>query len=317
MTPSLDIVIVNWNTGDQLRDCLASIVAAARHSFALSRVVVVDNGSRDGSAKGLGDFPLPLTLICNRKNRGFAAACNQGARESDADYLLFLNPDVRLYPNSLTRPLRFMEEPANARIGICGIQLVDESGRVDRSCARFPTLGMFVGKMLGLTRWLPGVFPNHAMTEWDHEESRCVDQVIGAFFLIRRSLFERLSGFDERFFVYFEEVDLSYRAARAGWSSYYLTEARAVHRGGGSSEQVKAMRLCYSLQSRIRYGFKHFGRPSAVGLALGTLLLEPLSRLGLAAARRSPCSAKETLQGYAMLWSAIPRRLVQQGDGSE
>ncbi|MDP9366947.1 MAG: glycosyltransferase, partial [Chloroflexota bacterium] len=135
------------------------IAAATRHSFALNRVVVVDNGSRDGSAEGLGDFPLPLTLICNRENRGFAAACNQGARESDADYLLFLNPDVRLYPDSLTRPIRFMVEPANARIGICGIQLVDESGRVDRSCARFPTLRMFVGKMLGLTRWLPGSSP--------------------------------------------------------------------------------------------------------------------------------------------------------------
>ncbi|MDP9473628.1 MAG: glycosyltransferase family 2 protein [Chloroflexota bacterium] len=316
MSRSLDIVIVNWNTGGQLRACLASIAAAAQDGFVLNRVVVVDNGSKDGSAEGLQDFSVPLMVLRNRENRGFAAACNQGAQGSAADYLLFLNPDVRLYPDSLARPIRFMEEPVNARIGICGIQLVDESGRVDRSCARFPTPRMFVGKMLGLTRWLPRVFPTHAMTEWDHGENRGVDQVIGAFFLIRRSLFQGLNGFDERFFVYFEEVDLSFRAARAGWSSFYLADARAVHRGGGSSEQVKAMQLFYSLRSRIQYGFKHFHRPSAVGVALATLLLEPLPRLGVAAARRSPSSALETLHGYALLWGSIPRRLVPRSDGS-
>ncbi len=314
MTPSLDIVIVNWNTGDQLRDCLGSIATAALDGFVLNRVVVVDNGSQDGSAERLADLPVPLTLCCNRENRGFAAACNQGARGSHADYLLFLNPDVRLYADSLARPLRFMEEPANRRVGICGIQLVDEDGWVDRSCARFPSPGMFVGKMLGLTRWLPGIFPNHAMTEWDHGESRKVEQVIGAFFLVRRSLFEALCGFDERFFVYFEEVDLSYRAARAGWSSFYLADARAVHRGGGSSEQVKAARLFYSLRSRIQYGFKHLGWPSAVGLALATLVLEPAARLGLSVARCSPRSVIETLQGYAMLWEAIPRWLAARGN---
>lgn len=316
MTASLDIVIVNWNTGDQLRACLASIAAAARDGFTLHRVVVVDNGSRDGSVEGLEDFSVPLTLLRNRENRGFAAACNQGAWSSDADYLLFLNPDVRLFDDSLTRPIRFMQELANARIGICGIQLVDEGGRIDRSCARFPTTEMFIGKMLGLNRWLPGNFPHHAMTEWDHGENRQVDQVIGAFFLVRRSLFEALNGFDERFFVYFEEVDLSYRAARAGWSSFYLADARAVHRGGGSSEQVKAARLCYSLRSRMQYGFKHFGLPSALGLALATLLLEPVSRLGVAAVRRSPRSAIETLHGYAMLWENIPFRLLPREGGS-
>ncbi len=118
MSRSLDIVIVNWNTGGQLRACLASIAAAAQDGFVLNRVVVVDNGSKDGSAEGLQDFSVPLMVLRNRENRGFAAACNQGAQGSAADYLLFLNPDVRLYPDSLARPIRFMEEPVNARIGI-------------------------------------------------------------------------------------------------------------------------------------------------------------------------------------------------------
>jgi hypothetical protein len=139
------------------------------------------------------------------------------------------------------------------------------------------------------------------MLDWNHAESCRVDQVMGAFFLIRRDLFESLGGFDERFFVYFEEVDLSFRAHEAGATSYYLANCQAFHKGGGSSEQVKAKRLFYSLRSRILYGYKHFGILSGTAVLLATLLFEPFTRLLLALCRGSMQSITATVEAYWFL----------------
>ena len=306
----LDIVIVNWNAGQQLRDCLESIASSHCCDMYVGRVVVVDNASLDGSAEGLDDISLPLELIRNPTNRGFAAACNQGARGSTADYLLFLNPDTRLFGLSLTRPLQFMDQPENQRVGICGVQLVDEGGVVVRSCSRFPSPGILSARLLGLSHLFPSRFRTQEMREWDHSESRRVDQVIGAFFLIRRTVFEELEGFDQRFFVYFEEVDLSYRAIQSGWFSFYLTDVQAFHRGNGTSDQVMAARLFYSMRSRILYVFKHFSVSAALGLTLGTLIIEPVVRLASLAGRGSVQGVLDTLKGYAMLWWAAPGLLL-------
>ena len=304
--PKIDIVIVNWNSGEQLHDCLRSITAVSRDGFGFSNIIVVDNASTDGSADRLYNLDLPLTVIYNDNNRGFAAACNQGAAISRADYLLFLNPDMRLFENSLSIPIAFMERPENQHIGIVGIQLVDGSGCVSRTCARFPTVKQFFAKMLGLDRLFPRVFPGHFMVEWDHKDSREVDQIMGAFFLVRRNLFEVLGGFDERFFVYFEEVDFSLRARQLGYSSFYLAEAQAYHKGGGTSEQVKDVRLFYSLRSRIIYGYKHFSWIAATILMIGTIIVEPLSRIVLGVAHRSGCEIAETCRAYRMLWGSMP-----------
>jgi GT2 family glycosyltransferase len=129
-----------------------------------------------------------------------------------------------------------------------------------------------------------------------------VDQVMGAFFLVRRSLFEDLKGFDERFFVYYEEVDFARRASTLGWSSFYLAQAQAFHSGGGTSRQVKAKRLFYFLRSGILYAFKHFSPIAASLVLFVTLLLEPLSRTALAVVRRSWSSLPETWSAYLMLY---------------
>jgi GT2 family glycosyltransferase len=306
VTVAIDIVIVNWNAGRQLRECLASIAATQREGFTVKRVVVVDNASRDGSTAGLGDVALPLTIMHNPVNLGFAEACNIGARDSTAEYVLFLNPDTRLFADSLSKPLAFMEHPKNQGTGIVGIQLLDANGQVSRNCVQFPTPGRIFFKSLGLDRLFPRLFPNYVMTTWDHGESRQVDHVIGAFFLVRRFLFASLKGFDTRFFVYLEDLDFSLRASQAGWSSFYLAEAQAYHRGGGTSEQVKATRLFYVLRSRILYGYKHFPWTAATGLLLTTLLLEPLVRLGFALTKGAVTEVRETLQAYCLLWSTFP-----------
>ena len=309
--PRLDVIIVNWNAGLHLGACVESLAGSSRSSFDLDRVVVVDNASTDGSIDRMpaGQFPLPLTIIRNDQNRGFAAACNQGARATQADFLLFLNPDVRLLLHSLDDAVDFLESGAARDVGICGIQLLDDRGDIARTCARFPTTGRFVAKMLGLDMLFPRTFPGHFMTEWSHGQTRDVDQVMGAFFLVREPLFRALAGFDERFFLYFEEVDLSLRAHREGWRTVYLANTQAYHRGAVSSEQIRARRLRYSLRSRILYAYKHFGGWSATALLASTLAIEPFSRLIRALGHGSASQISETLAGFAMFFTDVPQIL--------
>jgi len=297
---SVDVVSVNWNSGAQLAACLASLARTDRSGFRLGRVVVVDNASSDGSA-AVACPELPLEVIVNPTNRGFAAACNQGARGSTSDYLLFLNPDTVLESQSLARPIAFLESAEGAGAAVCGIRLVDDNGTVTRSCARFPTVGALLATACGLDRLLPGWFPGVVMRDWDHLTSRTVDHVIGAFYLTRRAVFQSLGGFDERYFVYLEDLDYSRRASLAGWSSYYLATAQAYHRGGGTSDQVRARRLAYLLKSRLHYADRHFTRAGAAAVAAATFAVEPLVRLAAALARGAFGQARETLEAYCML----------------
>jgi N-acetylglucosaminyl-diphospho-decaprenol L-rhamnosyltransferase len=308
---TLDIVIVNWNTGRQLSSCIESITLADRGSVVLNRIVIVDNASTDRSVENISKPSLCLHLIRNDENRGFARACNQGAEGSAADFLLFLNPDTVLTADSLRRPLEFMQSSENTNVGIAGIQLVDSRGKVSASCSRFPTARRLLAEIFGIDHIFPSA--GQKMADWNHSESRAVDQIMGAFFLVRRNLFEILSGFDERFFVYFEEVDFSFRARAHGFSSYYLADCKAFHKGGGSSEQVKAKRLFYSLRSRILYGYKHFGVLSGTAVLLATLLFEPFTRLFFSLCRGSVRGIAATIEAYWFLVRALCLGSTRQG----
>lgn len=306
----LNIIIINWNAGAQLSHAISSIIN--HHNNLVSSIVVVDNNSTDDSlarVEKLGNLPFDLQIIRNAENLGFGAACNQGAALTKGEYLLFLNPDTCLFENSLSVSMAFMQQPENAEVGVVSIQLVDENGQIARSCARFPQVGMFVAHALGINR-LPGLkHLNMHMEDWGHDTTATVDHVIGAFYLIRRTLFESLGGFDERFFVYFEDLDLSLRAQHAGWRTVYLADAQAFHAGGGTSQQVKSHRLFYSLRSRLLYGFKHFKRSQAWVLLVVSLGLEPISRMAFSLVRGTPRDVLNTLNAYGMLFHDLPNIL--------
>ncbi|MBK8166435.1 MAG: glycosyltransferase family 2 protein [bacterium] len=276
------MVIVNWNAGSSLRECVDSVAACS--AGRVDTIVVVDNGSRDGSADELEGRP-DVKVVRAGRNLGFGRACNLGAREAGSEYLLFLNPDAMLRPATLPAVLAYMDGSAAGDVGICGVQLLDANGRVARSCSRLPTTGRLLAQTVGIDRFVPrlGCF----MSEWDHAETREVQQVIGAFYLVRRPLFARLGGFDERFFVYFEEVDFALRAARAGWRSVYFTDAQAFHAGCGTTAQAKARRLFYYQRSRWLYARKHLPTAGAGAVLALTLTAEPFARTvgGLARAR--------------------------------
>ncbi len=307
---SLDIVIVNWNAGGQLLDCIRSLEALQTEPvFQVSRCVVVDNASADHSADELGPFPFDLAFVRNLENRGFGSACNQGAAIGQADYVLFLNPDTMMFPDSLAKAISFLENPQNRRIGILGIQLVDKDCNVQPSAGRFPTPESLIYQMIGLDRIWPARFPPFAQTDWDHKESREVDLVQGAFLLLRRAAFDELKGFDEQFFMYFEDVDLAHRAREAGWSIWYFAEAQAFHRGGGVTESIKADRLFFWLRSRAQYAAAHFGKLTCAAVVLTSLSLELVSRLLWNLARLSGLHLVDTLRAYRKYLVALPELL--------
>ena len=312
--PTVHIVIVNWNTGMHLGVCIRSIEAAAAEDLRIRAVTVVDNASHDGSIDSVESAVLPLEIVRNSRNVGFAAGCNQGAGRSDADYVLFLNPDTQLRPETLSKVVRFMESDSAAGVGICGAFVVRPDGSPAISCSRFPTLRTFVGAMTGLDGRFPRLFPPHHLLPSETPTSRPVDQVIGAFFFVRGHLYTRLGGFDERFFVYFEDVDFSLRARQCGFGSYFLREAQVVHLENVSSNQVPSERLLYSLRSRLLYARLHWSRSGAWLLTGLTLVLELPARVVTAALRRDKAAVRSTLRGYLGLVSWI-RRGMRPGAG--
>ena len=305
MTPpeaQFDIVIVNWNAGDQLNACVDSIYRFERGLVA--KIIIVDNASTDGSPELVAQGPK-TDLARMDRNLGFAKACNVGAGRGSAPFIIFLNPDTLLFEGALEAVHGFMSSAAGEAHGLCGVQAVDESGRIHRDCAHFPTPGFYLAHSLGFHKLFPRLVRDHFMTEFDHRSSRAVDQAIGAFNAIRRELFEQLGGFDERFFVYMEDVDLALRAAQSGMPSYYLAEAKIFHRGGGTTRQIRATALFYNLRSRIIYAYKHFSGPAALAVLGSTLLTEFVSRMGQALLHRSWGDARSTASAYWMLWSDL------------
>lgn len=293
----IDVIIVNWNAGQQLLECVQSVIANG--AGLVAKIIVVDNDSHDGS-----ELPLlamaQVHLIRAGANLGFGKACNLGAANSTADFLLFLNPDAQIGPKTLSRVDAFMQSDAAKKVGIVGVQLLEGSQHVARSCSRFPTPLSMISRASGIDLVFPRL--GSAMAEWDHKTTREVDHVIGAFYLIRRACFERAGGFDERFFVYIEDLDLSFRAKMSGWKTIYLADVQAFHAGGGTSSQVKAHRLFYSQRSRLQYAFKHFTIGGSLAVLLATLILEPPARILQAALRGSIQGVGEIARAYGWLW---------------
>ena len=298
----LDIVIVNWNSGGFLERCIKSVYTCSIvHSF---NIIVVDNGSIDGSMKNIPVADREILVEC-KINHGFAKACNLGASKSHGEYILFLNPDTVVLPDSIERATMLLA--GNSDIGIVGVRQLSDNGDLLHSCSRFLRLRYLLNDLFGLTRLFPSRIKHSTiMFEWDHSRSSIVDQVMGSFMLMRRRDFEMVGGFDERFFVYFEEMDLAKRFLEAGLKSYYLNDVSIYHYGGGSSEKVKDKRLFYNLSSRVLYARKHLSRIEYSLIILTTLTVEPFARIINSLLFKWELSeSTNTLRGYYMLFRWI------------
>jgi GT2 family glycosyltransferase len=300
MPSKVDIIIVNWNTGELLNECLNSIKKYEKGY--ISSIIVVDNNSEDSSHICSLNYDK-VNLISLKNNLGFAKACNIGAKKCKSDYFLFLNPDTRLKTNTLKNVIDFMNLNNSKNFGICGVQIVDDLGKTTPSCSRFPSLSRHFFYSIGLNKFFPRL--GSPMREWSHNTTRIVDQVMGAFFLIRKDIFLELNGFDERFFIYYEEVDLSYRARQKNYKSIFFSNAQVYHLGGGSSRKVKAKRIFYSQRSRILYALKHFSKINIICTLMISFIIDPISRTVFSLLNLSYKNFIESWLSYAMLlrWS--------------
>jgi GT2 family glycosyltransferase len=253
----LSIVIVNWNTRDLLHACLASLPEAARSITC--EIIVVDNASTDGSA-GMVRTTFPhVRLIALAENVGFARANNLGFAQAQGRYFLLLNPDTWLPSGALDDMVALMDQMPD--IGILGPRLLNADGSLQPSCSHFPTLLNIALESWGISRLAPQNrrLARFKMTYWAHDDARDVDQPSGACLLVRREAWQSAGPLDERFFMYFEEVDLCWRVRRAGWRIRFTPTPQITHYGGQSSLQNLDARITQRYASLLIFFRKHYG----------------------------------------------------------
>jgi hypothetical protein len=267
--PVVSIVIVSFNTRDVLRECLQAL---ERRAGAISyETVVIDNNSRDGSAEMVeAEFTWARVVRCDR-NLGFAGANNRGFAKVAGRYVVLLNSDAFLQPGALERAVAHMD--SNPMVALAGGRLVGRDGSWQPSARMFPSLLNELLVMSGLSsRYSTSrLFGRVDRTFADPSESAPVDWVPGAFSIIRRDLLEKIGYFDERFFLYYEEVDLCRRLKAAGYQIWYWPDIEVVHLGGESSKTIKHIKLSSSgsqltlwrMRSRLLYYRKHHGASGA------------------------------------------------------
>jgi hypothetical protein len=255
--PEISIIVVNYNTRDLLEECLRALLS--NPPACGFEVLVVDNSSRDGSRALLaGRFPQ-CTVIENRRNLGFARAANQAYRMSRGEYCLVMNPDLRVLPGSVQTLWEFME--SHPDVGIVFPKLYNPDGSLQYSCRTFHTFGTILLRRTPLGRLLPNsrILKDHLMTDWDHNTVREVDWALGGCMMVRRGAVPDSHLFDERFFLYFEEVDLCYRMKKTPWKVIYTPEAAMIHHHLRESAGKGLNRQKFEvINSWMKFRLKHF-----------------------------------------------------------
>jgi GT2 family glycosyltransferase len=274
----LSIIIINWRSREFVRACLRTLepeLAAIRHE-----IWVLDNASADGCGEMLArEFP-EVRFVALPGNLGFARANNAGAHRSSGRRLLFLNPDTEVCPEAIRHLLACLDRQPLP--GVVGAHLLNTDGTVQTSAVQaFPTL---LNQALD-SEWLRHCFPKSGL--WGvaplvspSQGPQPVDVLSGACMLMERSVFDKVEGFTEDYFMYSEDVDLCYKCANAGFSNYYVPEARIVHHGGGSSSQSgsSVFSTVMMRDARYRYFLQHRGRGYAFAYRL-TMMASAMARM--------------------------------------
>jgi GT2 family glycosyltransferase len=253
----LSIIIVSWNVKGYLKQCLASILAHVKDvSY---EIFVVDNHSSDGSAEMVKkEFPQ-AALIGNPENYGFARANNKALIKARGRYILFLNPDTELIDNALKAIVDFMDAHPDAS-GMAP-RLVYEDRTLQPNCRHFPTLAADLWESLYLNVLFPKsmIFNRYLMGGWAHESVREVDQPYGACLLFRKEVIDKTGLMDERFFMYYDEVDLCYRVKKDGGKILFTPDITIIHHANKSSIQDADRCDRNKFHSKLLFFKKHYG----------------------------------------------------------
>lgn len=269
-TPTLSIVIVNFNTRELLKACLRS-VEASRTAWPWE-LFVVDNASADGSADMVAaEFPW-ATLIRSESNRGYAYANNLGLRRAAGSYLLLLNPDTVLPPDALQQMVEYMD--AHPEAGIAGPKLVRQDGSLDLACRRsFPSPEVSFYRMLGLSKLFPrsSRFGRYNLTYLDPDRPAEVDSVVGAFMIVRSEAVSQVGMLDESFFMYGEDLDWAFRIKSRGWKVLYNPAVVVLHYKGESSRRHPRKAILEFYRAMHLFYRKHYAAQTNV--LLGALIV--------------------------------------------
>jgi GT2 family glycosyltransferase len=253
----LSVVIVNWNTRELLRACLASLRAACRTSDLQTEVIVVDNASTDGSAEMVAAEFAEVRLIANAENRNYAAGSNQGLRPAAGHFILLLNPDTEVPAGVGDHLVRFLRNHPEA--GAAAPALIYPDGRGQASVRGFPTPRALAGELTGLARLFPGSpWGAYRARNLPQDRPTPVDQPMASAFLLRRLALEQVGPFDEAFPLFFNDVDLCFRLKEAGWEIYYDPRVQVTHAGGASTRQVRPRAILQSHEGLRRFYAKHY-----------------------------------------------------------
>ncbi|GAB4468062.1 MAG: glycosyltransferase family 2 protein [Armatimonadaceae bacterium] len=269
----LSVCLVNWNTREALRACLRALVACPVSGGEME-VVVVDNGSTDGSPEMMREEFPNVRLIANSENRIYAEGTNQAMAAATGEYLLLLNPDVEVLPGALDALIE-----AQRRIPGCGAvaaRLTDPDGTTQRSVRGFPDPLPVLYDILLLSRLFPQsrTFAAYRMTYFDYDVEQLAPQPMTSCLLITRNAYNAVGGMDTRFPLYFNDVDWCLRAREAGVGIWYTPKAVVLHEGGGTTKKVRKAAVWESHRALLRLYEKHYKGKTAPWLyALLTLLV--------------------------------------------
>lgn len=257
----LSIIILNYKTRGMLKQCLRGLLL--NHCTVEHEIIVVDNHSNDGTETMMREEFPSVTFIASPVNGGYAAGMNLGIRQATGKYLLLLNTDIAVLGNAVEQLVRYMEDHTD--IGIAGPKLLNPDGTVQTSCRMFPSILTIV-----LRRTPFGTLPaarrklrNFLMLDWDHNDNRPVDWLLGACMIVRRSAMEKVGPLDERFFLYFEDVDWCRRFWDAGYKVQYLGQAAEIvhyHRRLSAEHGGFQAVFGYATRIHIASGMKYFAK---------------------------------------------------------
>lgn len=257
----LSIIILNYKSRGLLKQCLKGILQ--QHIELTYEIIVVDNYSHDGCDEMMRREFAQIQFIQSGANGGFAVGNNIGIRRSQGKYVLVLNPDIAVLSNAIERMYRFMEE--HPKVGLCAPKLLNPDGTIQTSCRQFPSILTIALRRspLGKLPWAKRALRRFLMLDWDHNDNRPVDWVLGACMMVRRSAMEKVGLMDERFFLYFEDVDWCRRFWHAGYPVMYLgAEAELVHYHQRLSAESHGLSGIFSYPTRVHItsGIKYFAK---------------------------------------------------------
>lgn len=307
---AVSVIIVNWNTRDILRDCLASIAA---ETTAPHEVIVIDNASTDGSADMVSDEFPGVRLIANTDNKGFAGANNQGLAVATGVKVLLLNPDTIVLDGAIDTMADWLD--AHPDVGCVGCQVLEDVDTIQRTCfAETGPLNLALVEF-GFHRLGPR-HPFWGRAEygnWDRDTLREVDVVSGMFMLVPRQVLETVGPLDDAFFIYSEEADWCRRIRDAGWRCVFAPIAQIVHLDGGSKStaQIRSKMYVQMQKSKMIYLAKHHGRG---GVFLGRTIFvgSALMRWGLSLLKGGEeGKARRRLSGAALAFHLTGREPAQ------